>query len=300
MGRFNYTNRVDLFWSVDEDEKDIMIMVNTLSREFYVVLSFNQILEKIKKKHKNLIETNSKIFCEIFRGAFRKEVELGTLNNPVYDSIFNNEIKLDSRIQRDLEDVDPHRVNFRLIITNIDNKILAASNSIKPFFIEHKEDIQKIFINKNIPLFGTKVEELNRPWDVGFENDGDKSKMIPVIYFDKKLDVASDCETDNRLLVSIFSMGFKELLRRCVILSEVSDNLHIQEFLKYADSANSSNKKFDEISQDLEERFEYENLFINEDLETYLNNALEKYLEDMDLMAKYERAKENIEVYEEE
>ena len=76
MGRFNYTNRVDLFWSVDEDEKDIMIMVNTLSREFYVVLSFNQILEKIKKKHKNLIETNSKIFCEIFRGAFRKEGEL--------------------------------------------------------------------------------------------------------------------------------------------------------------------------------------------------------------------------------
>ena len=82
MGKFNYTNRVELFWDIEDDQRDVFIAVSSLEKEFYIILNLELILKKIKNNHPKLNETTTKIYCEIFRGAFRKEVQLGSLKEP--------------------------------------------------------------------------------------------------------------------------------------------------------------------------------------------------------------------------
>ena len=299
MGKYNYTKRVELFWDIDEVERDVFIAVSSLEKEFYIILNLEIILKKIKKNHPNLNEQTSKIYCEIYRGAFRKEVSLGTLNEAFFDSFSNNSFQVDDRISRNLEEIDANRVSFRIIVTNKNNQILASSNSIKPFFIGKKEEIKKIKKNRELPLFATKIsDEIQHPWDVGFENDSDKTKMIPVIYFNSKLDIASECETDDRLTVVIFSYAFKELLRRCLILSDVEENKHIQEFLRFAEEANS-NFKVEDIQQQLASSSESDEIY-SQDIELFINNAVEKYLEQFQLLKKYENARQNLNIQSEE
>jgi len=293
MGKYNYTNRLDLFWNVEESERDVMIMVNTLKREFYIVLDIKRIIKNLKLDHDSINEKDTNIFCEIFRGSFRKEIKLGTLTDPIFDnwSNTNNSLSMDPRIKRDLEDIDPNRVNFRIIVSDKKNRIVASSNSIKPFIIGSKEEISKIIATKYMPLFGTKIsDDIVQPWDVGFENSGNKSKMEPVIYLNKKLDISSDCERDDRLLVAIFTFSFKELLRRCIVAEDVDENTHIQEFLAYAQSANTT--ELEDIKQSLEERYVIEDIYA-EDVENFLDKALEKYIEDLDMLKKYQNAQEN-------
>ena len=299
MGKYNYTKRVELFWDIEDDQRDVFIAVSSLEREFYIILNLNSILEKIRKNHSKLNEHTSKIYCEIYRGAFRKEVQLGTLSEAFFDSFSNSNFQVDDRIDRSLDEIDVNRVSFRIIITNKNNQILASSNSIKPFNIGNKEEINKIRKNRELPLFATKIsDEIQHPWDVGFENDSDKAKMIPVIYFNSKLDIASECETDDRLTVVIFSYAFKELLRRCLILSDVEENKHIQEFLKFAEKANS-NFKVEEIQQQLATSTENEEIYSN-DIELFINNAVEKYLEQFQLLKKYESARQNLNIQNED
>lgn len=299
MGKYNYTKRVELFWDIDDVERDVFIAVSSLEKEFYIILNLELILKKIKKNHPNLNEQSSKIFCEIYRGAFRKEVSLGTLNEAFFDSFSNNNFQIDDRISRNLDEIDANRVSFRIIVTNKNNQILASSNSIKPFFIGKKEEIKKIKKNRELPLFATKIsDEIQHPWDVGFENDSDRTKMIPVIYFNSKLDIASECETDDRLTVVIFSYAFKELLRRCLIMSDVEENKHIQEFLKFAEEANSS-FKVEDIQQQLASSSENEDIY-SSDIEIFINNAVEKYLEQFQLLKKYENARQNLNIQSEE
>ena len=299
MGKYNYTKRVELFWDIDEAERDVFIAVSSLEKEFYIILNLEIILKKIKKNHPNLNEQTSKIYCEIYRGAFRKEVSLGTLNEAFFDSFSNNNFQVDDRISRNLEEIDANRVSFRIIVTNKNNQILASSNSIKPFFIGKKEEIKKIKKNRELPLFATKIsDEIQHPWDVGFENDSDKTKMIPVIYFNSKLDIASECETDDRLTVVIFSYAFKELLRRCLIMSDVEENKHIQEFLRFAEEANS-NFKVEDIQQQLASSSESDEIY-SQDIELFINNAVEKYLEQFQLLKKYENARQNLNIQSEE
>jgi len=260
---------------------------------------FRNNIKKNKKNHPNLNEQTSKIYCEIYRGAFRKEVSLGTLNEAFFDSFSNNNFQVDDRISRNLGEIDANRVSFRIIVTNKNNQILASSNSIKPFFIGKKEEIKKIKKNRELPLFATKIsDEIQHPWDVGFENDSDKTKMIPVIYFNAKLDIASECETDDRLTVVIFSYAFKELLRRCLIMSDVEENKHIQEFLKFAEGANS-NLKVEDIQQQIASSSESDEIY-SQDIELFINNAVEKYLEQFQLLKKYENARQNLNIQSEE
>ena len=132
---------------------------------------------------------------------------------------------------------------------------------------------------------------------MGFENDSDKTKMIPVIYFNSKLDIASECETDDRLTEVIFSYAFKELLRRCLIMSDVEENKHIQEFLRFAEDANS-NFKVEDIQQ-LASSSESDEIY-SQDIELFINNAVEKYLEQFQLLKKYENARQNLNIQSEE
>ena len=159
MGKYNYTKRVELFWDIDDVERDVFIAVSSLEKEFYIILNLELILKKIKKNHPNLNEQSSKIFCEIYRGAFRKEVSLGTLNEAFFDSFSNNNFQIDDRISRNLDEIDANRVSFRIIVTNKNNQILASSNSIKPFFIGKKEEIKKIKKNRELPSFATKISD---------------------------------------------------------------------------------------------------------------------------------------------
>ena len=46
MGKFNYTNRVELFWDIEDDQRDVFIAVSSLEKEFYIILN----IELIKKK----------------------------------------------------------------------------------------------------------------------------------------------------------------------------------------------------------------------------------------------------------
>ena len=43
MGKYNYTNRAELFWDIDDDDRDIFVAVSTLEKEFYIVLDINKI-----------------------------------------------------------------------------------------------------------------------------------------------------------------------------------------------------------------------------------------------------------------
>ena len=299
MGKFNYTNRAELFWDIEDDQRDVFIAVSSLEKEFYIILNIELILKKIKNNHPKLNETTTKIYCEIFRGAFRKDVQLGSLKKPYFDRYNGSIFQVDDRIDRTLDEIDVNRVSFRIIITNNQNQILGSSNSIRPFFIGKKEEIKTIKINRELPLFATKIsDEIQHPWDVGFENDSDKSKMIPVIYFNAKLDIASECETDDRLTVVIFSYAFKELLRRCLILSDVDENKHIQEFLKFAEQANN-NSTVEDIQQQIAETSENEIIYSPE-IELFIDNAVAKYLEQFQLLRKYENARQNLNLQSEE
>lgn len=293
MGKYNYTNRVELFWNIDEEDRDVMVMVQPTHQIFYIFYDIEKIKKKIIKNHNKIFEESTKIFCEIFRGAFRKEIELGNLLDPLCDQFNDENIILDERIDRSLNDIDPNSVSFRLIVSDRNKKILATSNSITPFFIGQKEDITKIRVKKNEPLFGTKInKDMKHLWDVGFENEENENNMRPVIYLNDQLHVLSDMETDDKLALAIFSFGFKELLRRCFFKYDLSENKYIQNFLQYAETANS--KKVEDLHQQLMNYASDDTQYINDDLEDFLNNALEKYLEDIKFFKRYTDAKKEI------
>lgn len=293
MGKYNYTNRVELFWNVDEEDRDVMVMVQPTHQIFYIFYDIEKIKKKIIKNHNKIFEESTKIFCEIFRGAFRKEIELGNLLDPLCDQFNNENIILDERIDRSLNDIDPNSVSFRLIVSDRNKKILATSNSITPFFIGQKEDITKIRVKKNEPLFGTKInKDMKHLWDVGFENEENENNMRPVIYLNDQLHVLSDMETDDKLALAIFSFGFKELLRRCFFKYDLLENKYIQNFLQYAETANS--KKVEDLQQQLMNYTNDDTQYFNDDLEDFLNNALEKYLEDIKFFKRYTDAKKEI------
>ena len=46
MGKYNYTKRVELFWDIDEVERDVFIAVSSLEKEFYIILNLEIILKK--------------------------------------------------------------------------------------------------------------------------------------------------------------------------------------------------------------------------------------------------------------
>ena len=46
MGKYNYTNRVDLLWNVNEDERDILILIKPSTQKFYIFLNQKQIKKK--------------------------------------------------------------------------------------------------------------------------------------------------------------------------------------------------------------------------------------------------------------
>lgn len=293
MGKYNYTNRVELFWNIDEEDRDVMVMVQPTHQIFYIFYDIEKIKKKIIKNHNKIFEESTKIFCEIFRGAFRKEIELGNLLDPLCDQFNNENIILDERIDRSLNDIDPNSVSFRLIVSDRNKKILATSNSITPFFIGQKEDITKIRVKKNEPLFGTKInKDMKHLWDVGFENEENENNMRPVIYLNDQLHVLSDMETDDKLALAIFSFGFKELLRRCFFKYDLLENKYIQNFLQYAETANS--KKVEDLQQQLMNYTNDDTQYFNDDLEDFLNNALEKYLEDIKFFKRYTDAKKEI------
>jgi hypothetical protein len=295
MGKYNYTNRVELFWNIDDEDRDVMVMVQPTQKIFYIFFDVEKIKSKINKNFIKISEESTKIFCEIYRGAFRKEIQLGNLLDPLSDQFNNESIILDERIDRSLNEIDPNSVVFRLIISDKSRKILATSNSITPFFIGQKEDITKIRVKKNEPLFGTKIDKnMQHLWDVGFENEENENIMRPVIYLNEQLHLLSDMEIDDKLSLAIFSFGFKELLRRCFFKYELSENKYIQNFLHYAEIAND--KKVEDIHQQfMNYGSESENdQFFNEDLEVFLNNALEKYLEDIKFLKRYADAKKEI------
>ena len=292
MGKYNYTNRVELFWNVNEDERDILIMVKPSEKKFFIFLNQKQIEHKILLNHPKANKADTFIFCEIYRGAFRKEILLGTLADTYFDKISNNEIKYDERIKRDLEEIDPNRVSFKLIISNDSHKILGSSNSITPTIIGEKEEITTALIRKKKPLFGTKIDpDLMHPWSVGFDGDNEDSEY-PVIFLSKKFEIHQDMESDNALTVTVFSMAFKELLRRCI--SKINnENEYINHFIKYAEEANDI--KVAEIIQEMDEAesgVEPLQLLYSDEIEKFIQKATDYYVEQQDFFNKYQRAKE--------
>ena len=64
MGKYNYTNRVELFWNVNEDERDILIMVKPSEKKFFIFLNQKQIEHKILLNHPKANKADTFIFCE--------------------------------------------------------------------------------------------------------------------------------------------------------------------------------------------------------------------------------------------
>ena len=292
MGKYNYTNRVDLLWNVNEDERDILILIKPSTQKFYIFLNQKQIEKKILNSHPKTNKNSTRLFCEIYRGAFRKEILLGTLNDPFFDKISDNEIKYDDRIQRDLEEIDHNRVNFRLIISDNNHKILGSSNTITPTIIGEKEEISTALVQKNKPLFGTKIDpDLMHPWTIGFDGDNDEDEY-PVIFLSKKFEIHQDMEGDNTLAIAIFSMAFKELLRRCISKID-NNNEYINQFIKYADLANDV--KIADIIQDqnsAESEIDPAQSLYSEEVEKFIQKATDYYVEEQDFLKKYQIAKE--------
>lgn len=292
MGKYNYTNRVELLWNVNEDERDILILIKPSTQKFYIFLNQKQIEKKILYSHPKINKNTTRLYCEIYRGAFRKEILLGTLNDTFFDKISDKDIKYDDRIKRDLEEIDHNRVSFRLIISDNNHKILGSSNTITPTIIGEKEEISTALVQKNKPLFGTKIDpDLMHPWTIGFDGDNDEDEY-PVILLSKKFEIHQDMEGDNTLAIAIFSMAFKELLRRCI--SKINnENEYINQFIKYAELANDV--KIADIIQDqnsADSEIEPEQSLYSDEVEKFIQKATDYYVEEQDFLKKYQIAKE--------
>ena len=263
MGKYNYTNRVDLLWNVNEDERDILILIKPSTQKFYIFLNQKQIEKKILNSHPKTNKNSTRLFCEIYRGAFRKEILLGTLNDTFFDKISDN-----------------------------NHKILGSSNTITPTIIGEKEEISTALVQKNKPLFGTKIDpDLMHPWTIGFDGDNDEDEY-PVIFLSKKFEIHQDMEGDNTLAIAIFSMAFKELLRRCISKID-NNNEYINQFIKYADLANDV--KIADIIQDqnsAESEIDPAQSLYSEEVEKFIQKATDYYVEEQDFLKKYQIAKE--------
>ena len=49
MGKYNYTNRVELFWNIDDEDRDVMVMVQPTQKIFYIFFDVEKIKSKINK-----------------------------------------------------------------------------------------------------------------------------------------------------------------------------------------------------------------------------------------------------------
>ena len=83
-----------------------------------------------------------------------------------------------------------------------------------------------------------------------------------------------------------------------MLLSDVDENKHIQEFLKFAEQANT-NLKVEEIQQQIASSNENEEIYSPE-IELFIDNAVAKYLEQFQLLKKYENARQNLIIQSEE
>ena len=63
MGKYNYTNRVELFWNIDDEDRDVMVMVQPTQKIFYIFFDVEKIKSKINKNFITWLYVKQKIFC---------------------------------------------------------------------------------------------------------------------------------------------------------------------------------------------------------------------------------------------
>ncbi len=290
MPFLNFTNRINITCN-DELRSDIRIYASSLNNKYYV---FQENLEKIKSEVKkffpNINNNEIKIFVEAYRDAYRKEVQWGTLENPITDKIefFNKKVTEAKDIDRDLDQIDATTSRFRVVMVN-GEKNIATSEGFRPFVIKTKDEIKKIEKLVNRSLIGVYEMDMEEMYNNDFHNEA-PFYGLPVIYLNKKLGIKDDMNSDSRIRSLIFSSSFKELLRKSFVNP---DNKYKNRLLDYAQNFNDRidwKKLQDELDgSNLSEIYE------SSDLQEFLDNAAEGYISERNFFEKYLEEKRKME-----
>jgi len=292
MANFNYTGRVRIIWISDDGNPDINIIVSKKNNDFVVISNFENLKNKIKKNFNNIKDEESNIFLEAYRGSFRKEISLGNLKNYKTDKVINNEVIRDPDIPRDLEELDADDVLFRVVISH-NNKIIASSSEIRPKVFQNKIAVIEEEDKRPKPLIGVRSIDMDELWKVGFDYEEDPENGIPVIYLNKKLELEKDFQNNPKFALLIFSNAIRQLITQSLI--EPLSNKYKKKLLELGLKYNETEQ--DEIIENLND---LSDLYENETVTEFIDNAVEGILNDMDFVNKYIKITSEMEISEDD
>jgi len=287
MTLINYTKRIEILCNA-ETNSDISLYANTKNEYFVFQENLKRINDEIKKKFPLIEPSEIKIFIEAYRDAFRKEMQWGTLKNPITDKVdfFNKKVVIDKDINRDLGEIDSSNVRFRIIMS-FRESIIAASEGFRPFLVSTKEEILKVEKFKESQLMGVLEAEMDEIFNCGFHLEPPHEGK-PVIYLNKKLGLKSDVSSDSRIRSLIFSSAFRELIRKSIVNP---DNEYKKKLLNYAQTHND-NLKWADLNDKIEEPNDVYDL---QEVNEFIDDATSGYVTSFNLIQKYQEQKnENI------
>jgi len=291
MANFNYTGRVRIIWLSDDGDPDINIIVSKKNNDFVIITKFDDLKNKIINNFSSIKEDDAQIFLEAYRGSFRKEIYLGNLNNYKTDKVVDGEVIRDPDISRSLDELDADDVLFRLVITH-NNKIVASSSEIRPKIFLNKISIIEEEDKSPKSLIGVKSVNMDELWKVGFDFEEDPENGIPVIYLNKKLEIEKDFQNNPKFALLIFSNALRQLITQSLI--EPLSNKFKEKLLDLALSHNEIER--DEIMENIND---LSDLYENETVKDFVNNAVEGVLKNMDFINKFIKITSEMEIIEE-
>ncbi len=291
MTYFNYTRRIEIKCNGLIGKSDVIVYVRSKKNDVIIFLEdLARIKKEIKKNFLNISFSKINIFLEAYRDAFRKEINLGNLENFKTDRVtaFNpRKVILDETIDRDLDEIDFSTVRFRILMTN--NELnLATSEGFRPIICNTKEDIIKKEVIRATSLIAVYEEKMDKLYYSDFHNEGE-SNGVPTVYLNEKLKIKDDISSDKRLLTIIFSASFEDLLKKSLINN---DNKYKKRLIDYAQTFNETIS-----AQDILEKiddFTVSDFYNDSDVKEFIDNATDGYIRQFSFIDKYQLEKDKL------
>jgi hypothetical protein len=291
MAYFNYTKRVEITCNGEFGKSDVIVYVRSKRNDVIIFLEdLARIKKEIKKNFADIPFNKINIFLEAYRDAFRKEINLGNLENFKSDRVtaFNpRKVVLNETLDRELDEIDFSTVRFRMLMTN-DELNLAASEGFRPIICNTTEDIIKKEVIRATSLIAVYEEKMEKLYYADFHNEG-KSTGVPTVYLNEKLKIKEDISSDKRLLTIIFSASFEELLKKSLINN---DNKYKKRLIDYAQTFNETIS-----AQDILDKIEDQTVsdfFSDSDVKEFIDNATEGYIRQFMFIDKYQLEKDKL------
>lgn len=291
MTYFNYTRRIEIKCNGVFGKSDVIVYVRSKKNDVIIFLEdLARLKKEIKKNFSNISFSKINIFLEAYRDAFRKEINLGNLENFKTDRVtaFNpRKVILDETIDRDLDEIDFSTVRFRILMTNNEFN-LATSEGFRPIICNTKEDIIKKEVIRATSLIAVYEEKMDKLYYSDFHNEGE-SNGVPTVYLNEKLKIKEDISSDKRLLTIIFSASFEDLLKKSLINN---DNKYKKRLIDYAQTFNETIS-----AQDILEKiddFTVSDFYNDSDVKEFIDNATDGYIRQFSFIDKYQLEKDKL------